>query len=99
LKTLNEKFAQFELVKDSYKDYDCIYMMMLDGISIMWDGDRNFEVGYETYDSGSYWEPPSSDYVEYSQHKTIHGAFGDALGLYINNWYTQYTESQFDEFV
>jgi hypothetical protein len=96
LKELNPKFGQFEKVEDPMGSYDSLYAVSLDGIiiSIM-----NFEylVGYETYDSGSYWEPPSSDYVEHSTHKNIRSAFGDAIGLYMLNWYQQKQEADMDK--
>jgi len=92
LKSLNPQFGQFEVLNQNQ-----IYELSLDGILISSEDLRDFEVGYEIYDGGSYWEPPSVDYAEYSKRKNILGAFGDAIGLYINNWYSQKRMSEIEE--
>ena len=56
-----------------------------------------FEVGYGTYDPGSYWEPPSGDYVEYSNRDNIQDALFDVLKIYINWSYKGFLESQWAE--
>jgi len=56
-----------------------------------------FEVGYGTCDSGSYWEPPSGDYVEYSNHEKIQDALFDVLKIYMEWDYRNYLESQWVE--
>lgn len=89
---------QFNRVDDSLGCYDSLYALILDGVILFETEDRKFEVGYETYDSGSYWEPPSSDYNTYSTHKSLLGAIGDAVGLYMGNRFQQMQEASFDNF-
>jgi hypothetical protein len=55
---------------------------------------NKFEVGYRTCDSGSYWEPPSGDYVEYSIREKIQDALFDVLKIYMEWDYRNYLESQ-----
>ena len=67
----------------------------LGGVSILQD-DGDFEVGYEAYDSGSYWEPPSSDYVEVGSFNRLGAALFEAYALLLNMEFTNWLESQIE---
>jgi hypothetical protein len=86
---------QFNKVDDSLGSYDSLYTLILDGVIIFETADGQFEVGYETYDSGSYWEPPSLDYNTHSTHKSLFGAINDAVGIYMGNRFQQFQEADY----
>jgi hypothetical protein len=81
-----------------YQDMDGYWGMNFDGITIMANEDfTEFEVGYETYDNGGYWEPPSLDYTEHSKHKTLELALLAMLSLWVGMSYRNFKESQWAE--
>jgi hypothetical protein len=98
LKSINEKFGQFERVENSFMSYDTPYGLSLDGVIVIASENfLKFEVGYETYESYGYWEPPSSDFKEYSKHNGFIPALRDALGLYMMDWFTKKQESDMEQ--
>ena len=62
--------------------YDTFLGYQLNGITVLLKADYyGFTVGYMQYDIGSYWEPPSYDYIEYGDFDTIKEAFECAEAL------------------
>ena len=58
---------------------------------------NEFEVGYEVYEGGSYWEPSTTDYAEHSKHKTLELALLAMLSLWVGMSYRNFQESQWAE--
>lgn len=97
LKFVNEQMSlgipksPLEWASDVESPWTCSF----GGISIIANHDfSEFEVGYEVYDGGSYWEPPSSDYVVYSTKKTCREAMWDVVNLWVQNNFQTWCESQ-----
>ena len=93
---LKQKINMFP--NDIVDDFDSPWGKCFDGITIMANQDfTEFEVGHETYDNGSYWEPPSSDYVEHSKHRLLETALLTMLSLWVGMSYRNFKESQWAE--
>jgi hypothetical protein len=93
---LKQKISVFP--NEFYQDMDGYWGMNFDGITIMANEDfTEFEVGHEAYDSGSYLEPPTTDYVEHSKHKTLELALLAMLSLWVGMSYRNFRESQWAE--
>lgn len=56
-----------------------------------------FGVGYDSWDMGDRWQPPTCDMEEYSTNRTFEGALGDILSLTIQAEYTSYSMTKFME--
>ena len=83
---------------DFTEDLDMPWYKNFDGINISTNRDfTEFEVGYEVYEGGSYWEPSTTDYVEHSKHKTLALALLDMLSLWVGMSYRNFQESQWAE--
>ena len=79
-------------------DFEVPWVNSFDGITIMANEDFNeFEVGYEVYEGGSYWEPSTTDYAEHSKHKTLELALLAMLSLWVGMSYRNFQESQWAE--
>jgi hypothetical protein len=79
-------------------DLDSPWGIEFDGVSVMTDKDFNeFEVGYESHDSGSYWEPPSTDYVEHFNHKSLTNALFAAYSLLLKDEFHRWNEASMDK--
>lgn len=93
---LKQKINTFP--NDIVDAFDSPWGKNFDGITIMANQDfTEFEVGYEPYDNGSYWEPPSSDYVEHSKHRLLEPALLTMLSLWVGMSYRNFKESQWAE--
>jgi hypothetical protein len=78
-------------------DWDAPWGVDFGGVTLFTDKDFNeFEVGYESYDSGSYWEPPSTDYLEHSKHKSLTDALFAAYGVLLKDEYHRWNEASMD---
>ena len=77
------------------KDDNKLWAIEFDGVTVISNDTLDeFEVGYESYIPGSYWEPESGDYVEFSKHKSIQDALFDVVKLYWQWEYRNFLESQ-----
>lgn len=97
VKNFNEYIEQYKLPISCFEpmenlcDYDSPWGVINGGVTILANMDfTNFEVGFETYDSGSYWEPPSMDYNEHSNEKTIMDALMEAFKLSMEDSYNMW---------
>lgn len=76
-------------------DLDSPWGVNFDGVTIIANKDfTEFEVGHEVYDPGDYWNPPESDYAEYSKHERLHDALLDILILWLKFDHKNWTETQ-----
>lgn len=76
-------------------DLDSPWGMNFDGVTVFANEDfTEFEVGHEHYDPGTYWNPPETDYIEYSKHERLFNALWDVLVLWLKNDYQNWQESQ-----
>jgi len=83
---------------DYFTDWNSPWMVDFGGVSVIADEDFNtFEVGCESHDSGSYWEPPSADYVEHSNHKSLTNALFAAYGALLKDEFQRWNESSMDK--
>ena len=83
---------------NNVEDFDSPWGMDFDGVTVVANEDfTEFEVGHEQYHPGTYWNPPETDYVEYSRHKTINNALWDVLTLWLKFDYSNWQESQWAE--
>ena len=98
-KSLNQELKPEEL--QYLADFDSPWGVNFGGVTVFSNEDfTEYEVGYEVYETGSYWEPPFSDYVEYSKHTRLHQALWDVLKLWLQYDYQRWQESQYaEEFV
>jgi hypothetical protein len=75
-----------------------LWAIEFDSITIISNADMDeFEVGYESYIPGSYWEPESGDYLEYSKHDNINDALFDVVKIMLDWEYHNFLESQYAE--
>lgn len=83
---------------DWISDVDSPWGRIFDGITILANEDfTEYEVGYEIWDNGSRWEPPSSDYKEDSKHKDIHSAVWRVVVLWMQDHFQNWRmESQME---
>lgn len=91
---------KYTLNNHSYSDVDdnLLWAIEFDSITIISNADLDeFEVGYESYIPGSYWEPESGDYCEYSKHDNINDALFDVVKLFLQWEYKNFLESQWAE--
>lgn len=95
-----------EILKKELKPEELVYLADMDspwglnfgGVTVYANEDfSEYEVGYEVYEPGSYWEPPFSDYCEYSKHKNLNNALWDVLKLWLQYDYRNWQESQYAE--
>jgi|TARA_R110002110_G_scaffold184875_2_gene391763 hypothetical protein len=92
---LGQEISMFPIELD---DFEVPWGKNFDGITIMANEDFNeFEVGYEVYEGGSYWEPSTTDYAEHSKHKTLELALLAMLSLWVGMSYRNFQESQWAE--
>jgi hypothetical protein len=85
---------------DDFSDNDgnVLWAVEFDSITIIANNSLDeFEVGYESFIPGSYWEPESGDYVEYSKNTNIKDAFFSVVRLYLEWEYENFLESQWAE--
>ena len=65
-------------------DYDSNWGVQLGGITVIADYDMKlFTVGYMQFDSGTYFDPPSTDYIEHSEFDNINDALKCAEELWV----------------
>lgn len=79
-------------------DMDSPWGLNFGGVTLFANEDfTEYEVGHETYDSGSYWEPPSSDYAKDSTHKDFTSAMWAVINLWVQYRYQNWAESRMAE--
>ena len=93
---VNLSYKELDDVTDN--NHNKLWAVEFDGITIISNADLDeFEVGYESYIPGSYWEPESGDYCEYSKHDNINDALFDVVKLFLQWEYSNFLESQWAE--